>query len=41
MEKCKACGSINTKRNYTRVGVFVDYYDLVCLDCKHVEQKRT
>jgi hypothetical protein len=40
-DKCKKCGSTNTKREYTRVGHFVDYYDLICKDCNNVEQCRT
>lgn len=40
MEKCSKCGSINTKKEYTKVGHFVSYYNLICKDCSYVEQKR-
>ena len=40
VDKCKECGSENVRREYTRVGHFVSYYNLICEDCGHVEQCR-
>lgn len=37
---CKNCGSKNTSRGYTKTGMYVSYYNLICEDCGHVESCR-
>ena len=40
-EKCLKCNSTNIYREWTKVGTFVSYYNLICKDCGNKEMKRT
>lgn len=39
-DKCKKCNSSNTRKDYTKIDMFVSYYGLICEDCGYVEHCR-